>query len=382
MATDTATSRSGGRFDAVAVARELGPTLAQRAAAHDADDTFVADSYADFKQRKLFSAGIPVELGGGGATHPELCSMLQEIGRCCGSSALALSMHTHLVATTVWFWKHGATAVEPLLRRLAAEELILVSSGGSDWLDGSGKAEKVDGGFRVNARKVFASGSPSGQLLVTTALYDDPVAGVTVLHLPVPLDGPGIRIHDNWRTMGMRATGSNDVTIEGVFVPDEAVTVRRPRGKWHEFFDVHSPVVWPLVMSVYVGVAEAARSLALGQAAKKRDDPIVQGLVGEMDTNLAGAQLALREMVALANDYDYAPGIERSNKVYLYKTIAARSALRAVELAMEVCGGGSFFRSAGIERLFRDIQGVRFHPWQERKQYVFSGRIALGLEPV
>src|SRR2546425_9261338 len=121
MATDTATSGPGGtgRFDAVAVARGLGPTLAQRAAAHDADDTFVADSYADFKQRKLFSAGVPVELGGGGATHPELCAMLQEIGRCCSSSALALSMHTHLIATNVWFWKHGKAAVEPLLRRVA-----------------------------------------------------------------------------------------------------------------------------------------------------------------------------------------------------------------------------------------------------------------------
>jgi alkylation response protein AidB-like acyl-CoA dehydrogenase len=134
-------------------------------------------------------------------------------------------------------------------------------------------------------------------------------------------------------------------------------------------------------MSVYVGVAEAARTLTLGQAAKRWADPIVQGLVGEMETNLAGAQLALREMVALANDYDFAPSIDLSNKVYMYKTIAARSALRAVELAMEVRGGGSFFRDAGIERFFRDIQGARFHPWQERRQYVFTGRIALGLEP-
>jgi len=388
MATVTSTSGPGGtgRFDAIAVARELGPTLAQRAAAHDADDSFVADSYADFKARKLFSAGVPAPLGGGGATHPELCAMLQEFGRCCGSSALALSMHTHLLATTVWQWKHGMpaakTAAESLLRRVSAEELILVSSGGSDWLEGSGKAEKVDGGFRVNARKIFASGSPSGQLLVTTAVYDDPVAGATVLHLPVPLDGPGVHIHDNWRTMGMRATGSNDITIEGVFVPDHAVGVRRPKGKWHEFFDVHSAVVWPLVMSVYVGVAEAARPLALSQAAKRRDDPIVQGLVGEMDTQLAGAQVALREMVALGSDYDYQPSLERSNKVFVYKTIVARSALCAVERAMEVCGGASFFRSAGIERIFRDIQGVRFHPWQERKQYVFSGRVALGLAPV
>jgi alkylation response protein AidB-like acyl-CoA dehydrogenase len=182
--------------------------------------------------------------------------------------------------------------------------------------------------------------------------------------------------------MGMRATGSNDITIEGVFVPDDAVGLRRPKGKWDEFFDVHAPVVWPLVMSVYVGIAEAARPVALGHAAKKRDNPIVQGLVGEMNTNLACAQLALREMVAIGNDYDYAPDIERSNKIYLYKTIVARSALRAVELAMEICGGGSFFRNAGIERLFRDVQAVRFHPWQERNQYVFTGRLALGLEPV
>src|SRR5882762_6126176 len=87
MATDTSTSGPGGtgRFDAIAVARELGPTLAQRAAAHDEDDSFVADSYADFKARKLFSAGVPAPLGGGGATHPELA-------RCCRSSAAAVAL--------------------------------------------------------------------------------------------------------------------------------------------------------------------------------------------------------------------------------------------------------------------------------------------------
>ncbi len=93
----------------------------------------------------------------------------------------------------------------------------------------------------------------------------------------MPLDAPGVRIDDNWRTMGMRATGSNDVTIEGVFVPEGAAAMRRPKGKWGRFFDVISPLVQPLIMSVYVGVAESARPLALAQAVKKRDDPIAQG---------------------------------------------------------------------------------------------------------
>ncbi len=328
MLTDVPIPRPGSAelFEAVTIARRLGPGLAKRAAAHDRDDSFVADSFAEFREHKLFSAGVPAELGGGGATHPELCAMLQEIARCCGSSALAFSMHTHLLATTVWRWKHGATAVEPLLRRIAAEQLILVSRGGSDWVEGSGRDVKIDGGYLVSGRKVFASGSPSGQLLMTTAVYDDPVAGATVLHVPIPLNSSGVWVHDNWRTMGMRATGSNDVTLEGLFVADGAVSLRRPKGEWHQFFDVLSPLVWPLVMSVYVGVAESAR--------------------------------------------------------HLHKTIAARSALCAVDRAMEICGGASFFRSAGIERIFRDVQGVRFHPWQERKQYVFSGRVALGLDPL
>ena len=130
----------------------------------------------------------------------------------------------------------------------------------------------------------------------------------------MPLDAPGVRIDDNWRTMGMRATGSNDVTIEGVFVPEGAAAMRRPKGKWGRFFDVISPLVQPLIMSVYVGVAESARPLALAQAVKKRDDPIAQGLVGEMDTHLAAAQIALREMVALGSDSDWQPTLERSNR--------------------------------------------------------------------
>ena len=63
-------------------------------------------------------------------------------------------------------------AVEPLLKRIAAERIILLSSGGSDWIAGSGKAEKVEGGYRITARKVFSSGAPAGDLLMTGAVLE------------------------------------------------------------------------------------------------------------------------------------------------------------------------------------------------------------------
>src|SRR5262245_57842551 len=196
-------------IDCLALARELGPRFAARAAGHDADDTFVAENYEELRTHRVFSAGVPFELGGGGATYRELCEMLRLIAHSCSSTALALSMHTHILASTVWRWRHQGAPVEPFLRRVAAEELVLISTGGSDFLTGSGVAEKVEGGYRVTARKIFGSGSPGGHLLMTMAVYEDPKDGPIVLHFPVPMDAPGVKVCDNWRTLGMRGTGSN-----------------------------------------------------------------------------------------------------------------------------------------------------------------------------
>lgn len=369
------------RTDWTAVIRTLGPTFAARAAAHDANDSFVADNYADLKQHKLFSAGVPAALGGGGASHAELCALLRDTARFCGSTALALSMHMHLLAATVWRWRQGH-AVEPLLSRIAAEETVLISSGGSDWLASSGTAEKADGGFRITARKVFSSGCPMGEVLVTSAVYNDPEDGPTVLHFPVSFKDENVTIMDNWRTLGMRSTGSHDVMLDGVFVPENAIALRRPQGKWHPFFNVIAAVAIPLIMAVYVGVAEAACDLALTQAKQKGDDPHVPYLIGEMTNALTTAQLALQSMIDTTANYDFAPVNETANAIFIRKTIATRAAIRSVEKAMEVVGGAAFFRSLGLERLFRDIQGAPYHPLHEKRQHLFTGRMALDLDPV
>ncbi len=380
MNTDASTATLD-RTDCVALARELGQGFAARAAVHDADDSFVANNYEALKARRVFSAGVPLELGGGGASHAELCEMLRVLGRHCGSTALALSMHTHLLATTVWRWRQGQP-VEPLLRRVAAEQIVLVSTGASDWLESSGHAEKVDGGYRVTARKIFGSGSPAGTLLITSAVYEDPRDGPTVLHFPAPLTADGVTVLDNWRTLGMRGSGSNDVVLDGVFVPEAAVALRRPRGKWHPFFIVVSTVAMPLVMSVYLGVAEAAAELARGIATKKREDRTVPYLVGELENALVTAQMAVRGMVEIANNYQFEVTDRTASAIFVRKTIAAEAVLRTAEKALEVAGGAAFFRAVGLERLLRDAHGAQFHPLQEKRQLLFTGRVALGLEPL
>jgi alkylation response protein AidB-like acyl-CoA dehydrogenase len=384
-ATSTSTSEQVSRqappTDWIAVARELAPGFASRAPAYDANDSFVAENYRELKEHRVFSAGVPTELGGGGATHPELCALLQEIAHACGSTALALAMHTHLVATTVWAWRQGRP-VGPRLEQIAARQLVLVTTAASDWLDSGGTAERVDGGYRITGRKTFASGSPAGDLLLTTTAYDDPIEGPSVLHVAIPFKSPGVTILDNWRTMGMRGTGSNDIVLDGVFLPDDAVEARRPRGQWFPVLNAVAVIALPLIMSVYLGVAEAARELVLQQLAKKRDDADVWYQVGEMENALVTGRMAVRELIDLCADYSFAPEIPTANAAFIRKTIATDAFRRAIEKGLEAVGGGGFFRSRELEHLLRDIHAAQFHPLQEKRQLRFSGRLALGLDPV
>ena len=272
--------------------------LRAKAAKADEDDRFVADNYKALKAAGLVEAGVPVELGGRGAEIAELCDMIRTIAQGCGSTGLAFSMHTHQVAIPAWRWRHQkVAAVEPLLKRVAAEKIILLSSGGSDWIGGSGKAEKVDGGYRITARKVFTSGAEAGDVLMTGAILEGETPA-KVLHFGVPMKAPEVTVVDTWRTLGMRGTGSNDVVIDGLFIPDAGVALARNAGEWHPLFQVIATVAFPLIYAAYLGVAESARDIAIELAKKKPANPHLVNLAGRMDTSLRAAQLAHRHMVA------------------------------------------------------------------------------------
>jgi alkylation response protein AidB-like acyl-CoA dehydrogenase len=368
---------SNQRRSAVEIARDLGPVFARRAAEAADEDRFVADNFATLKASGLVEAGVPAELGGGGADVDELAAMLRTLGHHCGSTALAFAMHTHQVAIPAWRWTHQkATPVEPLLKRVASERIFLLTSGGSDWIAGSGKAEKVEGGYQINARKIFTSGAPTGDLLMTGAILETP-EGPMVLHFGVPMNSPHVKVLDTWRTLGMRATGSHDVLIEGHVVPEAAVAVKRKAGEWHPLFHIIATIAFPLVYAVYVGVAESARDLAIELARRKRSGRHTVDLAGRMETELAGARLGLESMLAAVRLN--APSAGTINQVMIGKALVTRHAVAAVEYAMEVAGGVGFYRSAGLERKFRDIQAARYHPLQSGAQAEYAGAMALGL---
>ena len=185
------------------------------------------------------------------------------------------------------------------------------------------------------------SGSPKGDVLVTSAPFEDPKEGWQVLHFTVPFIASGVSLADDWHALGMRGTGSHTVVLENVFVPEEAIVLRRPRGQFHASWNVSVTVAMPLVMSVYAGVAESAVVVGRGLASDRQKDPTVPYLLGELANHLT-----------------------------------------MVQLAVEAAGGAGFYRKARLERLLRDVHAAQFHPLPTKRQQRFTGRMALSLDPV
>jgi alkylation response protein AidB-like acyl-CoA dehydrogenase len=359
-------------------AAAIGAEIAAHAARHDAERTFVEEGLQCLREAGFLALGVPAELGGGGATIGQVAQFQRELAHGCGSTALATSMHQHVVAFTAWRYRRNMPGAEATLRKVADEGILLVSTGGADFTHPRGEARKVDGGYRVSGRKVFASQSTRGAVMSTMFGFDDPEQGRRVLNMAVPMAGEGVTILDNWDTLGMRGTASNDIVLEDVFVPDERVLANRPHGVVDPALQVIVSIAMPIISAVYLGVAEAAYRAAVDAATAKADDVIVQRQVGLMAHRLRIASWALDGALAEVGD-DPTPSVDRVAAVMAAKREIALAGVEVCDIAMEVGGGPAFFKGSTIERCYRDIRAAKFHPFTPETTLVHGGRLALGL---
>jgi alkylation response protein AidB-like acyl-CoA dehydrogenase len=359
-------------------AAAIGAEISAHAARHDAERSFVEEGLQYLREAGFLALGVPAELGGQGATIRQVAQFQRELAHSCGSTALATSMHQHVVSFTAWRYRRGMPGAEATLRKVAEDGIVLVSTGGADFTTPRGEARKVDGGYRVSGRKVFASQSSFGNVMSTMFGFDDPEQGRRVLNMSVPIASEGVTVLDNWDTLGMRGTASNDIVLDDVFVPDERVLANRPHGVVDPPLQVIVSIAMPIISAVYLGVAEAAYRAALEAAAAKADDVIVQRQVGLMAHRLQVASWALDGALSEVGD-DPSPSVDRVAAVMAAKREIALAAVEVCDLAMEVAGGAAYFKGSTIERCYRDVRAAKFHPFPPEATLVHAGRLALGL---
>ena len=359
------------------IAHDLSKEFGEIANKIDLGAESIEQNYIKLKENGFLKLLIPVEFGGEGITHSEMCNILKIIAQNCASTALALSMHQHLLAANIWKYRKGQGG-EAILKKIAENQLVLVSTGAKDWLESNGEMQKVEGGYKVNALKYFASQSSFGDMLITSAPYNDPKDGWQVLHFPVPTKSQGISILNDWQTLGMRGTCSNTVKLENVFIPESSIVLKRPKGIFHPSWTVVLTVAMPLIMSVYVGIAEKAFQMAVDKAkVSKTLKGHTNYLVGEMNNQLTSAQIQWKDMIRICNNFNFEAAKQNAHDILTRKTNVATACIKTVSLAMEIVGGQGFYQGFGMERLFRDVHAANYHPLAEKDQQLFSGEFLL-----
>jgi alkylation response protein AidB-like acyl-CoA dehydrogenase len=355
-------------------------TLASGVEERDRTGTISSEVFDTLRASGLTSILVPEECGGGGATFADTGQLLRQLARYDASTAVTVSMHTHLVAAQVWRYRHGIAGPEAVFDKVTSGAM-LISTGASDWLASSGVARRVEGGYRVSATKGPASGCEVGQILVTSVRWDDAPDGNQVIHCAVPFEADGVRIEHTWDTMGLRATGSDTVVLEDVFVPDAAVSLIRPADCWHPVWNTVLGVAMPLIMAAYLGIADAALEHARA-AASKSDQPHTRQLLGETINAHTIARDVVAAMFADADDLRFDNTNDYASLTLSRKTVAADATIQTVRLTLELVGGAGYCKSHEVERLLRDVHGCLFHPLSRSRQIAFSANVAVGEPPI
>ncbi|MBM7117201.1 acyl-CoA dehydrogenase family protein [Archangium primigenium] len=372
----------------LAEARRLAPRIAARAEEIEAARRLPADLARELAEAGLFRMVLPESLGGP-ALHPaRVIEVVETLAQADGSTGWCVMIGALTAMCAAWLPEDtGRTmfgAPDAIIGGVAAP---------------TGRAERVEGGYRVTGRWSWASGSQNcrwltGGVVVTQGgaprMIREGVPETRLVCFPIE----DATLHDTWFASGLCGTGSGDMEVRDIFVPAErtfSMIAERPRVD-------HPLYAFPAFGLLGVGLPAVALGIArravdeLTALAQQKKTPLtgrpiaargaVQEAVAEAEGTLRAARALLMETV----NATYAAGERREvtlrhrAELRLSYTHATRSAARVVDRMYEAAGGASVYRASPLQRCFRDIHVATQHAMVAPATLETIGAVLLGVE--
>jgi alkylation response protein AidB-like acyl-CoA dehydrogenase len=371
----------------LALAHALGEeNFAPRAPQWDDSATFPFANFEDLRTSGLLALCVPEADGGGGADYSTYMMVAAEIGRFCGATALTWNMH---ISSTLWTGLLAdGIAMTPEQRAEHASRRALhfrrvVNDGAvyaQPFSEGSAAAagrapfgttaRKVDGGWRINGRKIFASLSGAAHyygILCTEDKGDEKPDACDTLYLAVPAKSDGVVVSGDWNPLGMRGTVSRNLAFTDVFVGDDEQLM--PRGVYYKGAQTW-PAMFFTLAPTYLGIANAAYDFTVqylrGEVAgeppvKRRMYPTKQIAVAQMRIQLENLRSIFVRAIQEARPH---PSHDARMRLYAAQYTVMEGANDIARLAIRTCGGQAMMKHLPLERLYRDSRcGALMLPW-------------------
>lgn len=364
------------QVDLLELADKLGrENFAPRTFTHDVEASFPTENYADLRDHGFLKLCIPKEYGGLGADVTTYAMVAAEIGKHCGATALTFNMHTSAMLWATYMPQMSNLSEderdcflqlrEKQYRRVVEDGAVYsqpISEGGHNWTSGpiQTKCEKVEGGYKINGFKKFASlaGNCDYYCILCTEHIPgkEPHPEDTML-FAVHKDTPGLKITGDWNPLGMRGTVSRDLILEDVLVADEEMLM--PPGVFIKTLD-YWPHMYSLLAPTYMGICQGAYDFTVQYLKGELPDqrPIDRRVYPTKRAAVARMYIMLMQTrtlwLAAMKEAKPFPTKQEVLRLYASTYTVMENAQAISALAIRTCGGQSMLKTLPLERMYRD----------------------------
>jgi alkylation response protein AidB-like acyl-CoA dehydrogenase len=372
-------------------ARRLAPSIRQAAEQIEADRELPRPLFEALADAGLFQMLVPRSLGGQELDLPTYIKVMEELGKADASTAWAINQggvfatHSTVVARDVarMVWVETPRSV---VANIATPTIV---------------ATPVDGGYRVNGQGGFSTGSrhsawlaTRGKVLVDGNVRALPDGQEDVRFFLVP--AAEAEIVDTWQVRGMRGTGTHDIRVTDLFVPEErsflvSAPVRDERGP---LYLVPRTLMFAIGdAATALGCARACMETFVDLASGKtpwhgmallRDSPLAQIEIGHAEADLRSSRALLFETIReLWESISASGSITLSQRIdlRLATTHGIRAGARVVDRVYNIAGATAIYRSHPMQRYFQDAHVMTQHFQARLDHYQVVGQACLGVTP-
>jgi alkylation response protein AidB-like acyl-CoA dehydrogenase len=372
--------------------REIEPVIREYAPEAEREH-HLSDKVADaMRERGLYRMWRPKAFGGLEVDPMTAFRVCEEVARIDSAAGWNLQLSCAFDAFGPWFPDEGAQEI------FGHPDTMLAGAAFPPR-----RAVRVDGGYRVTGQQPFASGAHQARWFIGVAhVFDSDKPRLLENGEPVALltacPRKDVVILDTWYTLGMRGTGSHDVVMTDIFVPDRHAAFFVPLEKLGSAYQgaLYNLTIWAAVAAIApisLGIARAAIDDLLALAGKKtpsfttkalRDRPVVQSQIAQAEARLGAARAYLYQTfeeiwpeAVKGRKID----MQQKASVQLAQTHAILASAEVVDLVQAAAGTTGIREEHRFQRYFRDVHTINQHGFGSASRYEAAGQVLLGLPP-
>ncbi len=347
------------------------------------DEHFDLELVGKLAAQGYLGAIVPREYGGAGLDHVTYALILEEIGRGDSAMRTVVSVQTSLVASTILAWGSERQKAAYLPRLCSGEWLgcfgLTEPEAGSDAASQRTRATRVDGGWELHGSKMWISLGSHARVALVFAQTDPALGHRGLACFLVDTTSPGFSSAPIHHKMGLHGSDTASLSLDGVFVPDDAVLGEVGRG-----FRIAMSALDAGRFSVAagcVGVCQGCVDASVRYATERRQfgRPIasfqlVQAMLAEMRVRADAARLLVWRAGALRDR-----GVACTTEISIAKLYATEAAQWCANEAIQVHGGAGYVDDHPVERWFRDVRVTTLYEGTSQIQKLIIGRALTGI---